>query len=191
MSKSTKIWLAVASLLICIGTIIFIVAMSLLNWDFTKLSNKKFHTITHEITEDFTNITITTDISDIEFFYTNDLKATVICKEYEDSPHSITVTDGILKVDANNDTKWYDKISIFSFISPKISVYLPYGEYQELKINSNTGDVKLPNTLSFSTIDVIVDTGDVENYSSSIEHINITTSTGDVKIKRLEERRVG
>ena len=38
MKKTTKIWVSVALALMLVGGIIFVVAMSAIGWDFTKLS---------------------------------------------------------------------------------------------------------------------------------------------------------
>ncbi len=190
MNKTTKIWLIIASSLLFTGLIIFGTVMSLLNWDFTKLSTAKYQTTTHEVTEDFTNISINVDTSDIEFFYTTDSKITVTTTEYENSTHSIKVEDGTLKIEATDTRKWYEHITLFSFQSPKVSVYLPFGNYEKLSIISDTGDVKTPNDLNFSSIDIRSDTGDVTNYASAIDYIKIKTSTGDVKLEKISTNEI-
>ena len=190
MNKTTKIWLILASSLLFTGLLIFSTVMSLLNWDFTKLSTVKYQTITHEVTEDFTNIDINVDTADIEFFYTTDSKITVTTREYENSTHSIKVEDSTLKIETLDTRKWYERISLFSFISPKVAVYLPLEEYGKLSIISDTGDVNIPNDLNFSTIDIRCDTGDVTNYASATDYIKIKTSTGDVKLEKISTNEI-
>ena len=51
MSKITKIWLVIATSLMLIGCIIFVGVMSILKWDFTKLSTGKYEINNYEITE--------------------------------------------------------------------------------------------------------------------------------------------
>ena len=190
MNKTTKIWLIIATSLIFAGIIIFTTTMSLLHWDFTKLSTVKYRTTTHEITEEFKNISIKVDTSDVEFFYTTDSKITVIATEYENSTHSIKVEDGTLKIETTDTRKWYEHISLFNFQSPKVSVYLPFGNYEKLSINLDTGDVKMPNDLNFSSIDIVSDTGDVINYASATEYIKIQTTTGDVKLEKISTNEI-
>ena len=190
MNKSTKIWLILAFSLLFTGLIIFSTIMSLLNWDFTKLSTVKYQTITHEVSEDFTNIDINVDTADVEFFYTTDSKITVTTREYENSTHSIKVEDSTLKIETLDTRKWYERISLFSFISPKVAIYLPLEEYGKLSIISDTGDVKMPNDLNFSSIDIVSDTGDVINYASATEYIKIQTTTGDVKLEKISTNEI-
>ena len=42
MSRKTKAWLILAALLIVIGSILFVGVMTVLNWDFTKLSTNRY-----------------------------------------------------------------------------------------------------------------------------------------------------
>ena len=80
MRKATKIWLIVAVSLLFTGLIIFGSVMTMLRWDFTKLSTVKYETNEHAITQGFKNISIVSDTADIVFLPT-DGDASVICHE--------------------------------------------------------------------------------------------------------------
>ena len=67
MRTRTKIWLIIATSLVLIGCIIFSGVMTMLKWDFTKLSTSKYDTNNYEITENFNNISIITSTADILF----------------------------------------------------------------------------------------------------------------------------
>ena len=67
MKKSTKIWLIIAASLVLIGLIIFAGVMSMVKWDFKKLSTVKYETNNYEITEEYRNISIVTNTADIVF----------------------------------------------------------------------------------------------------------------------------
>jgi DNA-binding transcriptional regulator WhiA len=58
MKKATKIWLITAAALILVGGMIFGGAMTMLKWDFTKLSTTRYESREYEITEPFENIRI-------------------------------------------------------------------------------------------------------------------------------------
>ena len=64
MSKITKIWLIIAASLVLVGCIIFGGVMTMLKWDFTKLSTGKYETHNYEIDEKFNNISIVTDTAE-------------------------------------------------------------------------------------------------------------------------------
>ena len=58
MSKVVKIWIIVAASLVLVGGVIFVGVMSVLNWDFSKLSTSKLETSSYNITEDFSSVII-------------------------------------------------------------------------------------------------------------------------------------
>ena len=49
----TKIWLIIASVLITVGLISFVLLMSLCGWDFGKLNTVRYVTSEHTVTEKF------------------------------------------------------------------------------------------------------------------------------------------
>jgi len=184
MSKAVKIWLIVAISLILIGCILFAGVMTVLKWDFKKLSTNKYETNTYEIKEDFKSISIDTDTADIAFVPSKDPKCSVVCYEEENANHSVSVKDGALTVKRENNKKWYEYIGI-NFESPKITVYIPEGEYGELKIRSSTGKLEIPNNFSFESIDVTATTGDVKLLSSAKNAIKIKVTTGKITVENV------
>ena len=57
---------------VLIGCIIFAGVMTMLRWDFSKLSTVKYETNSHEISETFHAISIKTDTADIIFALSDD-----------------------------------------------------------------------------------------------------------------------
>ncbi len=171
----------IATALIIIGAIIFMGGMAVNKWDFSRLSTRKMQTVEHEITENFTNVSIIGSTADIVFEVKNDENCKVVCFEETNMAHTVSVEDGTLKVDVKNERTWLDYIG-FNFSTPKITVYLPVGAYAELKIKSDTGDVFLPAELEVGSIDVEVNTGDVDCKSSVAETIKIKATTGNIKL---------
>lgn len=184
MSKTAKIWLITAASLVLIGCIIFGGVMSMLKWDFTKLSTSRYETNNYKITENYSNISIITDTADIVFVFSDDKQCSVECYERENAKHSVTVKDGTLVISVAESGKWYENIGI-NFGTPKITVYIPQGEYGTLSIKSSTGDVEIPKGLNFTSIDILENTGDVTCYASALEDIKIKTTTGDIFVKNV------
>ncbi len=183
MGKSTK-WLILAISLILIGGIIFCGMMTILKWDFSKLSTTKYETNNYEIEEDFSSILVDSSVADIKFVATDNAKCQVECFEQKNLSHSVKVTDDKLEIKVNDTRKWYEHIG-FYFKNPKITVYLPKAQYSSLNIKQSTGDVEISKDFSFSSIDISVSTGDVKCYSSATETIKIKTSTGDILVENL------
>lgn len=184
MSKTVKIWLIIAASLILIGCIIFGGVAAMLKWDFTKLSTNKYETNHYEINEICNNISIVTDTADVAFVPSENSKCSVVCYEQKNVKHSVTVKDSTLVIEGVDSRKWYEHIGI-NFDAPKITVYIPQGEYGGLSISSNTGDVEIPKDFKFSSIDISEDTGDVTSYASALGSIKIKTTTGRIYIEGI------
>ena len=65
MRTSTKIWLVAAILLILSGCMVFGGVMSMLGWNFEKLSTVKYESNEHTVTEPYRGISIRTVSADI------------------------------------------------------------------------------------------------------------------------------
>ncbi len=182
MTKKTKIWLIIAASLVLVGGIIFTGVMTVLKWDFTKLSTSKYYTNSYEINQNYENISIISDTADILFVPTNNSKSSVICYERKNEKHSVTVKDETLVIEIVDNRKWYEHIGI-NFGTPKITVYIPQGEYGALSVKSSTSNVETPKSFKFESIDISTSTGEVKNYASATKVIKIKTSTGGIRVE--------
>ncbi len=181
MKKNTKTWLVIAVSLVVIGGMIFGGVMTLLKWDFTKLSTVKYETNEYEISENYTNIKLVTDTADITFLPANGEKSSVVCHEQKKLKHTVAVEEDVLVIELHDTRKWYEYIGI-NFGTPKITVYIPQGEYGTLSIQSSTGDVEIPKDFKFENMDISLSTGDVTNHASAVNTIKIQTNTGHIRV---------
>lgn len=177
-------WLIIAALLVVVGILILLLAVSSADWDFTKFGTGAYETETHDIIDKFTDISIKTNTADIAFIPTDDEKCSVVCYEKSNQKHSVEVNDGTLAVNVVDTRRWYEYIGI-NFGTPKITVYIPRGEYSSLSVKSDTGDVEIPEDFSFQGVDISVSTGHVTNYASASQAIRIKTSTGDIFLEGI------
>lgn len=184
MSKTTKTWLIIASSLVLVGCIIFGGVMTMFKWDFTKLSTVKYETNDYEINEDYKNISIVTKTADILFVPAENEKSLVECFEQKKLNHSVAVKDDTLIIEVEDTRKWYDYVGI-NFGTPKITVYIPQGEYGVLSVKSSTGDVEIPKDFKFESIDILGSTGCIKNQASASEVVKIKTSTGNIRIENV------
>lgn len=181
MYNSSGKWLIIALSLILIGGIFFVGIMTVLGWDFTKLSTVKYETDTHEINEEFSGISFDTNTADISFELSEDGKCKVVCYEQKNVKSSVVVSDGVLKIKTVDSRKWYEHIGI-NFQKSKITVYLPKSEYASLNIDESTGDINIPSSFKFGSIDLSLSTGDINCAASAEGKIKISATTGDVTI---------
>lgn len=187
MKKGTVVWLIIAAALVLAGIIILGGALSMLGWDFNKLSTVKYETNTHEINADFEDISIVSDTSLIKILPSDDDSVKVVCYEEKKAQHKASVSEGALKIEISDSRKWYEHINIgLNFDSPKITVYIPKGEYGSLFVDSHTGNVNIPADFAFEKINVKVSTGHVFCAATATGDVKIKTSTGDIKAEGIK-----
>lgn len=182
MGKTTKIWLITATSLVVIGIIIFAAVMSKLNWNFVSLNTGKYETNIHEISKEFTNISMDTETADILFALSNDGKCRVECYEEKKVKHSVNVEKDTLIINVIDERAWYDYIGI-NLTSPKITIYLPKSEYASLAIYESVGRIKIPSNFSFNDVDISLSTGDVEFSASASKLVKIEATTGNICVR--------
>ena len=182
MKKPTKLWLIIAAFLILAGCMIFGGVMTVLQWDFTKLSTNKFEQNTHSISEPFHNISVKTDTAKLKFAPAQDGICKVECYEEQKAKHAVTVEEDTLVIEVANKKAWYDYIGIH-FGSPKITVYLPKTEYTALTVTESTGDMEIPKDFQFESATLSLRTGDVRFSASASGQVKIQTSTGEICVE--------
>lgn len=181
MTTSTKICLIVAASLLALGVILFITAMAISQFKFAEVfSTASYETATHDINDEFENISINTTTADVTILRSADDSAHVVCFYNKKITYSVAVTDGTLSIEGNDERRWFDHIGIVSN-TPELRVYLPSDEYEALTIDLSTGDVRVED-FSFASINIELTTGDVECLASSDAELNIHTTTGDIGI---------
>jgi DUF4097 and DUF4098 domain-containing protein YvlB len=172
--KKSIIWIFITFfLLLVIGIILY--SLSIIGI----LETKEY-----EINDKFSDIEIITDTADIEFILSENLNTSVVCDEQKNINHSVRVKDNTLLIKVDDNRKWYEYINI-NFGKTKITIYLPKNEYGELFIESDTGNINIPNNFNFNSIDIIEDTGNIKNYASVNDNIKIKTSTGNVHVENI------
>lgn len=180
MRKARK-WLIAAAVLIVAGLMIYVVEMTVLGWDVSRLS-VTYESVTHRIDEPFDGIAIDTDEADITIALAEDGEARVVAEETEKIKYAITVENGILNVRLLDERAWYDVIDLFS-ATPKMTVYLPSRIYDSLTIKESTGDIQIPKSVSFGCLDIEISTGDITLLANVMEQAKIKTSTGDISVE--------
>ena len=175
-------WLLAATVLTLVGCLIFAGVMTTLGWDFTKLSTMNMETNEHKVIQNFQNISVMTDTADVTIVPAESDETKVICTEREKVQHTVTVQDGTLMVELVDTRAWYEYIGIV-FDTPKITVYLPAGAYEDLSVHTSTGDTHISDHLTFKNMTVSQSTGDVTNRAAVSGTAKITTDTGDICVE--------
>ena len=167
-----------------VGVVLLLGGMALMGFDFKNFSTVNSEVNTHEITESFDNISINVDTADVRFAQSQDGKCTVVCKENSKAKHSVSVTDGTLTVQYQNELKWYENIGI-NVEKRCITLYLPQTAYSSLTVDSDTGDVEMPAPFTFQNASVTTDTGDISWKATVVNSLSLAVDTGDIEVKNI------
>ena len=188
-----KNWLTAATILILAGLCICVTAYKFFGFDFSGPTKGKngnnggLVTNTYEVKKDFRDIDIDGSVEDITFLSAKDGKCTVECLEFESQLHNVRVEGSTLKIDAKDDRSWS-----FGIVTgtPKITVYLPDEDYGELEIDTDTGNVAIPEDFTFESIDAESDTGDFDCAAPEVDKLAFETDTGDTTVSGLKAKEI-
>ena len=181
MTTGMKITI-IGIILIVLGCLIFVGSMAPTGFDWSKLSTEKFEQKTYTTENTFQNICIEEEYGvDIKLLPATD----GVCKiEYPESKNvtcEISIENGTLKIKESDNRRWYQLIN-FGFSSPTMTIYLPRREGQTLNIDANTGDIDIPEGLSFENLKIDLSTGDVTVSANVTGNLEIKASTGDIAV---------
>ena len=185
MKKAIVISLIVAGALVLVGAGLFAGAMSAADWDFGALQTQEYELVTHKLNEEFSDISIQTIESSIEFQPSTDGTCKVECMESEHLTYSVSVQDGTLKITTQDTRQWYHNIGIFNTQRQNMVVYLPKTAYDALLIKSNTGTVTVSSEFSFANVQIGMNTGAVKWEAGVTHSMSVETDTGFVRIKNV------
>ncbi len=142
------------------------------------------HNITkaHDVEGVIENISISArKEAHISFEPSTDGKIRVVALTHKKVDCNVTTDGTTLLVDIEDTRNWFGRLG--EIHSPKVTVYLPAGEYLNLKIETTTGNTTIPADFSFSSISINGTTGKINCSASAKDSINITNTTGEVSIK--------
>ena len=179
MAKRIKRLIVLALGLVMLGAVIFVLCACAAGFDLQSLVSANYDEVKYEVNESFDSISIKTDVAKIDFI-TSPSGACVVESIRDDHiDYEIAVKDGTLEINMIDNRKWYDYVD-FGFDYEKMNVYLPDTIYKTLSIESDTGDIYLPDEFKFETLKIDASTADVVCSSVVTENVEITLSTGDV-----------
>lgn len=189
MRRSTKIWLITATVFVIFGLILLVGGMTAYNFDFNKLSTVNYTTNTYEVSEDFDKISIDVNMTEIKFVLSDDEQCKIECVETDKIKHSAAVQNGTLVIDTVDTRNWYDHIGIF-IGNFKMTVYLPQKSYTSLFVDTDTGDIFIPNDFSFENIEIKGHTADVKCLASVSNTMKIESDTGSINADKLTAENI-
>ena len=161
----------------------------------SKFNTEKVEQNRYTVSEAFQNIEIHSDEARITFELIehpeeSGLTAEINCTEREKTKHHVSVEDNTLKITLKDERKWYERVSFG--ITPQITmtVGLTQEQFDALKIDSDTGDVTIPDSFRFGSAEISEDTGSVD-YSADVSGaLHIKTDTGRIQLRDLSAQQI-
>ena len=182
-----KTWIIIGASLIVLGTIIFTGVMTMLKWNFSKLSTEKYQTVSYKTTDNFGSICINSNTAKIDFVLSDEYK--VECFESKKISHDVYVQNGTLTITEKDNRKWYDHIGIF-FKTPKITVCLTKTQFNSLVVKNTTGDINVAKDFSFTDAEIHLTTGDIKYFAKTEKSLKLHTTTGDIKVSGISPEQL-
>lgn len=104
-------------------------------------------------------------------------------RQNEKTPLRFAVENGTLSIRSTDLRKWYDHIHFFNFSRSQVILYLPAGEYGNVQICTDTGDIEIPTGFTFADAALQATTGSITLDSLTLSgKLGIEVSTGYVKL---------
>lgn len=188
---------------VAVGGVMALAGCAMMDGTLGGLDNGKLQAKTYTVGDAFENIHVAVDTADVVLAVSNDGTCKVVCTEKEKFTYNVGVENQTLYVKPQNDAKWYNNFTLFSFKEMKVEVYLPATAYARLTIGSDTGDINVPSAFTFtaahlqtdtgdcqwaataSTLSIETDTGDIDARGFTAEQVSIATDTGDMDVENV------
>ncbi|MBR5279893.1 MAG: DUF4097 family beta strand repeat protein [Clostridia bacterium] len=181
MRRGTIVATIIATSLVVLGGVIFGGAMSIVKWNFMKLSMSTCETNEYTVSEAYQNIKVVTCTANVILVPSDTNETEVVCREQTQRKHTVTVQEDTLVIEVVDTLKWYQQI--FNFGTTTITVYVPSSVLGDVSVKNSTGNVKMSDcTLGNLTVKNATGNVSLENVQVT-DRIAITNSTGNVKFK--------
>ena len=178
MKTAKKVWLIVAGSLVFVGLALSVGAFASVGFDVHKLGTVSFTEKQSVIEEPFRNIRVEAVESDVEFVLSKDGSCKVSCVEREDVSCTVSVEDETLVVKEEKQNRFVE-IGIYTQ-QMKTTVYLPQDTYETLSVQSASGNISIPASLSFAQVSMESTSGNVESEAAVEKKLFMRTVSGDV-----------
>ena len=178
--SAAKTVLSAAAVLLA-GAMVFAQPVLKARADFQLFQKDTLTSRTYPVRGAFTSIEIDETVSDVKIAYDAKGDARVVCREFTNHPHTVTVENGVLTISLESSSFYTSDDT-----DPELTLYLPGTEYENLSFSSSTGDLETSSRLTFGAVQAETTTGDVEIAGKVTGALDISTTTGDIELKGLQ-----
>ena len=187
MKKFFPKLLAIGIVSIILGSIVFVVGLAAAGWDIKAISGITVNEHTYEEVGSVQKLSVSLDTADLTVVFDEDAdKISVVYyteKNKKDKPVSdITVTEEGGTLSITQKTFWTRALFLFNFEKPKVTVTVPKERTTTLKLETDTGDIKLLGDARLISSSIEADTGDIFVEKFDTDSLMLETDTGKITL---------
>ena len=142
--------------------------------------------VTTVVEEPFHSIRIEEISGDVVILPSEDGTCKVVAWDSEDLYHIIDVEGETLDIHLSSDTEtssWLDLIHWNKDYDGEMRLYLPEAEYETLKIDTVSGDVRIPSGYGFVDAELLTVSGNVELSANVSNDLEVTSVSGELRMQ--------
>ena len=184
MKQAKRKAITLAAICVAAGLLIGFIALAALDFNFFEMGTMKPVTSIYTPTETFTGITVRAAESDVRLLPSEDGTCSILCNETDKITHTVAVESGTLTIRSVDHRKWYERIGfIWNLSSPiEVVVYLPERAYEALYVRTASGNIDVPDGLSFAQAEVDGTSGDICFTAAVEEELLLKSVSGDIQV---------
>ena len=210
--KAEKIMLIAAVVLVIAGAVLSVTAASAAGFDMSVLSDE-YSDVEYKINDVVTGIDIDAVDENVRFHIAEGNEMLVVCSERSGITHDVSMDNGVLKIKRVDNRKWYEQLTVMDFGAfvgyRGITVYLPPCALEQIKIETVSGDVVLPDIITVGDISVTTTSGDISadfiycekdamlkstsgnlRFKGRADSLSLHSTSGDVSVSTADVRHL-
>lgn len=193
MKKATKITLTIALCFLAIGMVLYIAAIRAtgqFGYNPGELDTVGTVTQTEFVEEFFHSIHITDVECDIHILPAEDGRVSVVYTDTDLYRHELQVRDGTLVITAKNTGSFWGQFFVIDTIEQEVTVYLPFSDLDELRLETVSGEVHIAPSFSVRTLSASSTSGNVEASCPVSETLNASSVSGNIHLSDTRPQSV-
>ena len=198
MSKVTKIVLITAGSLMALGIVLSIIGFVVMRKSVKAATTESQYEYKEEYVEEaFKDLDLSEVSHNIVFRPSEDGKVKITYFDKDNYNHKIEVSNDTLRLTVktyDDNSPWWSRFTWHIDLDGigsttqdyTTTIYLPEDSYGSLKINTVSGDVKIPEKYAFDGVGFSTTSGDVEALCTMTGKVESNTTSGEISLSNLK-----
>lgn len=187
MKTSKKVAIIVSVVVIIIGLFLCGGAAIAMDFKFSNIGDRDYVTNTYIVEDMFMRVTVEAKEYNVRLHVSEDGQCKVEYTEDEKVSCSVKVDDDTLAIQVIDTREWYEYIS---WSEIKLDIYLPQEKYASLFIRSRSGNISVPEGLTFAESDVYSASGEIGFFAVVENDLCVRTESGDISVSGINPQNL-